>query len=132
MVIIILSPRLQVLPEAGSVRRTPSVRLVPEGVRLEAGTKPSTPLSQLDEEAALGHAGDGALVALAQMAAGILGLIAVLSLPLDLHGDDSRSLDCLEVALCEIGVAEDYGLLLGTLEHIGHDAMDGQVGGNGG
>ena len=45
MVIIILSPRLQVLPEAGSVRRTPSVRLVPEGVRLEAGTKPSTPLS---------------------------------------------------------------------------------------
>ena len=45
MVIIILSPRLQLLPEAGSVRRTPSVRLVPEGVRLEAGTKPSTPLS---------------------------------------------------------------------------------------
>ena len=45
MVIIMLSPRLQVLPEAGSERRIPSVRVVPVAVRLEAGTKPSTPFS---------------------------------------------------------------------------------------
>ena len=45
MVIIIVSPRLQFLPETGSDRRMPSVSMVPEGVRLEAGTKPSTPFS---------------------------------------------------------------------------------------
>ena len=46
----------------------------------------------------------------------------------DRHGDDLTLAGLLGGALCEIGVAEDHGLLLGTLEHIGHDAMDGQVG----
>ena len=53
-----------------------------------SGHKALHAIFQLNEQAALGHAGDAALVALAQMAACILGLIAVLGLALDLHGDD--------------------------------------------
>ena len=45
MVITMVSPKFQFLPETGSERRTPSVSMVPVAVRLEAGTKPSTPFS---------------------------------------------------------------------------------------
>ena len=67
---------------------------------------------QLDEQAALGHAGDAALVALAQMAACILGLVAVLGLALDLHGDDFALAGLLADVLGKLAVTQDHGVLV--------------------
>jgi len=61
------------------------------------------------------------------MAAGILGLVAVLGLALDLHRDDLALAGLLGGLDRKIGVADGHGLLVGAAEQIGHDAVDGQI-----
>ena len=61
------------------------------------------------------------------MAAGILCLVAVLGLALDLHGDNFALAGLLADILGKLAVAQDHGVLIGTLELGGHDAVDSQI-----
>ncbi len=100
--------------------------MVPEG---QAGSRHKAlhAVVQLDEQAALGHAGNAALVALAQVTAGVLCLIAVLGLALDLHCNDLALTGLLACLLGKVAVAQHHGILIHALELGGHDAMDGQI-----